>query len=281
MNRVIARVTGMIAIAIIALSSSAKAENLSSELIKKINAATFEVVAAKPVDDPLVYEKPLPLELLPFQERNDKYYSIGTAFSIGGNRFVTAGHVLMADFGGLWGPPELRDSGGHVYAIDKIEKFSLERDFVVFSLVAAPDAAPLESNVSADLNSTVYTVGNALGTGVVVRDGLYTSNTPEEQEGRWNFMRFSAAASPGNSGGPLLDSAGKIIGIVLRKSPNENLNYALPIGEVLKAPDHVAEADSRATSKVGLFDTAQIATFKTEFPLPLGFADFTKAFHER
>ncbi len=281
MKRVIARVSGIIAIAIVTLSGSAKADNLSPELIKKINATTFEVVAAKPVDDPLTYEKPLPLELLPFQERNDKYYSIGTAFSIGGNRFATAAHVIMADFGGLWGPPELRDSSGHVYAIDKIEKFSLERDFVVFSLVGPPDAAPLETNSNADLNNTVYTVGNALGTGVVVRDGLYTSNTPEEQEGRWNFMRFSAAASPGNSGGPLLDSAGKIIGIVLRKSPNENLNYALPIAEILKAPDHQAEIDTRATTKVGLFDAALITSFKGQFALPLGFADFTKAFQDR
>jgi hypothetical protein len=69
----------------------AKAQTLAPEIIAKIHQTTFEVVAAKPVDEPLVYEKPLPLELLPFQERNDKYYSIGTAFSIGHNRYVTAG----------------------------------------------------------------------------------------------------------------------------------------------------------------------------------------------
>ncbi len=259
----------------------AKAQTLAPDIIAKIHETTFEVVAAKPVDEPLVYEKPLPLELLPFQERNDKYYSIGTAFAIGPNRYVTAGHVLSADLAGSWGPPALRDADGHVYSIDKIEKFSLERDFVVFSLVGAPDAAPLETNSTPDLNSTVYTVGNALGTGVVVRDGLYTSNTPEEQDGRWNFMRFSAAASPGNSGGPLLDKTGKIIGIVLRKSANENLNYALPIGEILNAPDHLAEADSRTTYRVDMFSTGQIGIFKTEIALPLPFSGFSKAFIAR
>src|SRR6185312_10970264 len=50
----------------------------------------------------------------------------------------------------------------------------------------------------------------ALGTGVVIRDGLYTSDTPEEQDGAWKWMRFSAAASPGNSGGPLLDKDGEL-----------------------------------------------------------------------
>ena len=36
-------------------------------------------------------------------------------------------------------------------------------------------------------------------TGVVIRDGLYTSDTPEQQDGRWDWMRFSAAASPGKA----------------------------------------------------------------------------------
>src|SRR3546814_12208565 len=84
------------------------------ERLPAIQAATFEVVAAKPVDDPLRYEKPLPLDLLPFQRRNDKYYSIGTAFSIGGGRYVTAAHVLMTGANRLRGPPALRDNGGKV-----------------------------------------------------------------------------------------------------------------------------------------------------------------------
>ena len=62
--------------------------------------------------DPLTYEKPLPLELLPFQERNDKYYSIGTAFAIGNNRYVTAAHVLQVGIDSLWGEPALRDASG-------------------------------------------------------------------------------------------------------------------------------------------------------------------------
>src|SRR5690348_14277958 len=61
----------------------------------KVRAATFEVVVPKPTEDPLTYEKPLPLDLLPYNERTDKYHSIGTAFSLGGGRYVTAAHVLQ------------------------------------------------------------------------------------------------------------------------------------------------------------------------------------------
>lgn len=262
-------------------SMSVHAASLDPAVLPKIQAATFEVVAAKPVEDPLTYEKPLPLDLLPFQQRNDKYYSIGTAFALGENRYVTAAHVLQIGIDSLWGEPALRDAAGHVYAIDKIEKFSLQQDFVVFSLVKPPAVKPLEVNPKPSLNDTVYAVGNAMGTGVIIRDGLYTSDTPEDQDGRWKWMRFSAAASPGNSGGPLLDSSGKLIGVVLMKSANENLNYALPISAVIKAPDHLADIDKRVPYQFDVFDTVVSNTFTTQFSLPLSFADFSAAFQKR
>lgn len=262
--------------------ASAHAASLDVAVLPRVQAATFEVVAAKPLTDPLSYEKPLPLELLPFQERNDKYFSIGTAFAIGDNRYVTAGHVLQIGIGSLWGPPALRDASGHVYAIDKIEKYSLQQDFVVFSLVDPPaHAVSLQINASPALNEVVFAVGNALGTGVVIRDGLYTSDTPEDQDGRWKWMRFSAAASPGNSGGPLLDKDGKLIGIVLMKSANENLNYALPIGLILKAPDHLAVMDQRVPYQLDIFESTLNNIFKQQFALPLSFADFSAAFSKR
>ncbi|GAB2565456.1 trypsin-like peptidase domain-containing protein [Dyella jejuensis] len=267
-----------IAIGALGLPCVARAASPDPALVSKIDAATFEVVIPKAVDDPLTYEKPLPLDLLPYQERTDKYFSVGTAFALGDNRYVTAGHVLTIGFGDLSGPPALRDASGHVYAIDKIEKFSLQQDFVVFSLKNPPASAALEANAKPALNSVVYAVGNALGTGVIIRDGLYTSDTPEEENGRWKWMRFSAAASPGNSGGPLLDQDGKVIGVVLMKSANENLNYALPIGEVLHAPDHLAVMDKQMAYQLDVLDYDQHGRFKAQFPLPASYADFSHTF---
>jgi len=255
---------------------------LNPSLLPAIQSATFEVVAAKPKDT-LTYEKPLPMDLLPYQERTDKYYSIGTAFAIGPNTYVTAAHVLMVGYQSLWGAPELRDAAGKVYAIDKIEKFALRRDFVVFSLKDPPKITPLAVDTKPGLNQVVYSVGNALGTGVVIRNGLYTSDTPEAQDGEWKWIRFSAAASPGNSGGPLLDQNGKVIGVVLMKSPNENLNYALPMRDVLAAPKDLARLDKRMAYQFDVFDSTLSGTFKGEFKLPLSISDFfaayAKAFH--
>ncbi|WP_237561389.1 S1 family peptidase [Frateuria defendens] len=264
------------------LAGSALAASPDPALLPKIQAATFEVVIPKAAKDPLTYEKPLPLDLLPYQERTDKYLSIGTAFALGGNRYVTAGHVLRAAFNDLAGAPALRDNSGKVYPIDRIEKFSLQQDFVVFSLAKPPGDAALAVDTKPASNSMVFAVGNALGTGVVIRDGLYTSDTPEDENGRWKWMRFSAAASPGNSGGPLLDQQGKVIGVVLMKSPNENLNYALPIGEVLKAPDHLAVMDKRIAYQLDVLPgLAQQGAIKQQFALPLSYQDFSRSYRQR
>lgn len=256
------------------------AATLDPAVLPKVQAATFEVVIPKPVNDPLTYEKPLPLDQLPFQMRNDKYYSVGTAFALGDNRFVTAGHVLSIGISNLMGEPAVRDASGHVYAIDKITRYSLQQDFVEFTLKDAPKIAALDVNTQPTMNDVVYAVGNALGTGIVIRDGLYTSETPEEENGRWKWMRFSAAASPGNSGGPLLDKDGKIIGIVLMKSPDENLNYALPIDMVLKAPADLAVADARQLYQLDAIEDKHSGTFKAQFPLPKSFADFSATFQK-
>ncbi|MBN1382392.1 MAG: trypsin-like peptidase domain-containing protein [Deltaproteobacteria bacterium] len=215
--------------------------SLTSSTLEIISNAVMEVVVPKPQEDPLEYEKPLPLDLLPYSIRTDKYYSIGTAFAISPEEFVTVAHVMKLGSESRYKEIFLRDRQGHVYPVADILKYSLNRDFVVFTLHDAETKYYLPINAAPHINQKVYAVGNALGQGIVIRDGLYTSETPEEEAGRWNWIRFSAAASPGNSGGPLLDVDGKVIGIVRGKSPSENLNYAVPIAEVVKAPTDKAD----------------------------------------
>ncbi|HKC15993.1 MAG TPA: TonB family protein [Steroidobacteraceae bacterium] len=230
----------------------------------------------KPEKDPLTYEKPLPLELLPYIERTDAYQAVGTAFALGSNTYVTAAHVLLAGMDSQYGSPALRRTDGSVYAIDRILKFSSYQDFVVFSVQIDPAPPGLDTNQQPQIDDPVMAVGNALGEGIVIRDGLYTSATAEEQDGRWKWIRFSAAASPGNSGGPLLDAQGRVIGIVIGKSPNENLNYSLPISQVLEAPEHKARFDDRRLISLPYLHGTQTYIFQDGFNLPLSWTEFAR-----
>lgn len=266
------------AISFIALLTSATAYGAPArpELQKLVRAATFEVVVRKPEQERLTYEKPLPLDLLPFTERNDKYWSIGTAFAIGPNQFLSAGHVVVAGVGSRFGAPALRDSSGKVYQIASITRFSMHEDFATFTLEKPPVVTPLDSNTQPEIDDAVYAVGNALGDGVVIRDGLLTSMTPEDQDGRWKWLRFSAAASPGNSGGPLLDQTGRVVGLVVARSLAENLNFALPIERVLQAEDGKARIDTRNSFVFPVLTDPNVSRYTDSFDLPLSYPQFEK-----
>jgi TonB family protein len=251
---------------------------VTPELQQAIRASTFEVVMKKPDKDPAIYEKPLPLDLLPFHERNDAYRSIGTAFSLGHNTYVTAAHVFGLGIDSQFGVPQLRNSAGAVFSIDQIVQFSMHEDFVVFSVRGDPAPIGLPVNREPRIDDLVLAVGNALGEGIVIRDGLYTSATDEDQDGQWKWIRFSAAASPGNSGGPLLDGVGRVIGIVIGKSPNENLNYSLPISRVLDAQDHQARFDQRLLIALPYLHGTTTYRLQDAFTLPLTWPAFVAGY---
>ncbi len=266
------------AVALVALLMSASVQaGVTPDMQRAVRAATFEVVLPKPVHDPLSYEKPLPFELIPYQQRTDKYRQVGTAFAVGPDTYVTAAHVLEAAVDSQYGDPALRGADGKVYPIASIVRFSADEDYAVFTLAGAPVPAQLAVDRTPQLDEPVFTVGNALGEGIVVRSGLFTSQTPEAQDGRWQWIRFSAPASPGNSGGPLLDAHGKVIGIVIAKSPDENLNYALPIGIALDAPGK-ALFDKRFVVTLPFMQGYTVATLKDQFALPLAWSDFERAY---
>ncbi|MGM0508989.1 MAG: S1 family peptidase [Fusobacteriota bacterium] len=229
---------------------------MPKEVLEKINSSVFEVVKLKPVDDDLTYEKELPLNDIPYTIRKDKYIPIGTAFAISEDRFVTAAHVLGLEYETQNSNYYIRSKNDKVYKINNIYKYSSQKDFAVFDVEGITVENRLKINTNPEVNQSVVSVGNALGEDIVIRSGYFTSKTPEEENGEWSWIRFSAPASPGNSGGPLLNKEGDIIGVVLRKSPNENLNYALPIGMVDESPENKAVVHYRL--KYGLQNFREI-----------------------
>lgn len=248
-----------------------------AELSELARRTTFEVVLPKIEPDFVRYEKPLPLELLTYTERTDKYWSIGTAFAIAPDTYVSAAHVLLSGMGSPMGKPHLRDASGNTYIVDQVLKFSLHEDYIVFRAKGVPKQEVLVPNRDAATGIAIYAVGNALGDGVVVRDGLLTSMTPEDEDGRWKWLRFSAAASPGNSGGPLLDATGHVTGVIIAKSPGENLNFALPIARVLDGSTSAATIDKRGSFGVPILRQQQTVQFKESFALPATWDAFSRS----
>ena len=256
-------------LSLLSLAAAGRAQKLPSKaVLQTVSQSVYEVVIPKPEKDPLTYEKPLPFDLLPFKVRNDKFYSVGSAFAINESLLVTAAHVLSLNYSTLLAPHMVRDAAGNTYAIKSISAFSSYRDFVAFTIDSRLQLKPVRAGLKYSLNQGVFAVGNAYGDGTVIRDGLLTSTSPEREEGAFEELRFSAAASPGNSGGPLLDATGTAIGMVIRKSEGENLNYALPIGEILNNLGKPAEIYYKIIYGLPNNNFQKPSTIRSALPLP-------------
>jgi serine protease Do len=253
----------------------ASSVNASKSMIS-LRQNVYEVVIPKKEDKDIKYESALPYDKLPFKDRTDKYVSIGTAFSIAPNRFVSATHVFNPHHFSIGREYFLRDIEGNVYEVGQVHRLSLKHDLIEFDL-ASPSKFKgfLKLGQKPDIGVQVFTVGNAQGEGIAVRGGQIASFTPEPVDGEWNYLRFSAPASPGNSGGPLLNKKGQVVGIVTMKNSEENLNYAIPVEELQKLPKNVANFEQKNIS-IPIMERQVSQDLKFKLALPMKYAELAQ-----
>jgi hypothetical protein len=214
-----------------------KISGISAETMKMTNSAVFEVLVKKATDDPTVYEKKLNWDVVPYVIRNDKYYSIGTAFAISETELITAFHVInLGNHSLVYDRYYVRDSQGKVFEVDQITGGSNERDFLIFTVKDRTFTDYFRFERDVEPGDAVYSIGNALGEGIVIRNGLVLGTIPEEEAGRWNLLKSSADGNPGNSGGPLVLPDGRVAGLVT--SLRDNILYSVPAALILDFDRH-------------------------------------------
>ena len=109
----------------------------------------------------------------------------------------------------------------------------------------------------------MYSVGNAAGTGRLVTAvgtvgavdqsltiGSDTSETPEKLSG---LIQLNSDVVSGDSGGPLFDKTGKVIGMVTAASSGSAVvtGYAINIAQVLKIADAIEAGSSSSNILLG------------------------------
>ncbi|MDR2470937.1 MAG: serine protease, partial [Treponema sp.] len=233
----------------------------------------------KPEERNIVYDKELDWTMIPYAVRSDKYLSIGTAFAISASEAVTAFHVIdLSAESDVFKEYYIRDSRGDVYEVDQVTKASNEKDFLVFTARGKTFSSWFELNPSFTVNSQVYSIGNALGEGIVIRNGLLLGTVPETEEGRWNHLKSSADGNPGNSGGPLVTADGRVAGLVV--ALRENILYSLPAQEILSAPANTTHFRRRYTYGHLLLSNRLNKAFELDAPLPAGYKELRHTLFE-
>ncbi len=155
--------------------------------------------------------------------RTGKPEGVGTGFVVGDGLIATNMHVI-----GEARPITVQTSDGkrheatHVHATDRAADLAVIR-------IDAKDLPALELGDSDALKqgADVVSLGNPRGLEYSIAAGVVSAR--REIEGR-SMIELRMPVEPGNSGGPLLDTRGRVQGVVTLKSAvTENLGYAMPV----------------------------------------------------
>lgn len=163
----------------------------------------------------------------------------GTGFALSANGYlVTNYHVIGDKFDSLY----VQNSAGEsfytrlVYSEPQYDVAILKIDDSSFRNL--PSLPYNFKKIRSDLGENVYTLGYPEGDSPVFDKGYLSS--VNGYEGDSVEYRVNISANPGNSGGPLLNANGSIIGIVSGKQTlTEGASYAIKTRYLLKAIQNV------------------------------------------
>ncbi len=140
-----------------------------------------------------------------------------------------------------------------------------------------PEALPLGDSQELQLGQSVIAIGNALGefsntvsTGVV--SGLSRSVSargPSGSEKLQGVIQTDAAVNPGNSGGPLINLDGEVVGVSTAVAQGaENIGFAIPVNDVKSDIQEVKKTGEISTPFLGVRYTIISSKIARENNLP-------------
>jgi hypothetical protein len=162
--------------------------------------------------------------LLVMEDTNGQVISMGSGFFARDGVVVTNHHVLKKARGGY-----ARIVGqNRKYDIRGMVGINSKMDLALLSIKGAK-APSLKLGKSSEVvvGDEVYAVGNPLGLEGTFSRGIVSGI---RQIGEETLFQITAPISPGSSGGPILDTRGKVIGVAVATfQRGQNLNFAIPV----------------------------------------------------
>ena len=115
-------------------------------------------------------------------------------------------------------------------------------DLVLLKIDGNYDSISLGDSNDVQVGEKVIAIGNPLGLQFSVSEGIVSAVQREGPNGLEAYIQTDAALNPGNSGGPLINKQGKVIGINNFKiGGGENLGFALESNYIEKTVNKIAK----------------------------------------
>ena len=158
---------------------------------------------------------------------NKQYISMGTGFYDDSNgTVITNYHVIEGAESAI-----IVDSEEHEYEVVSVAGYDANVDIAILT-TKANNTTPLSKRYSeVRTGEKVYALGSSSGLTGTFTEGIVS--TAEREDRGLTYIQHTAPITHGNSGGPLLDESGNVIGINrMMLADGQNLNFAIPIAKV-------------------------------------------------
>jgi hypothetical protein len=170
----------------------------------------------------------------------ENYSSSGSGF------FIDANGTLVTNYHVIEGATSIsvQTSNGGNFKVSKIVDFSSIYDIAILKFDINDNPYLNLSKREVKTGEQVYTVGSPLGHTGTFSGGIVSATS--RTVGRIECLQHDAAISKGNSGGPLVDTYGEVVGInAFSYTGGQNLNLAIKITmlDMLKRNKNYSIAD--------------------------------------
>ncbi|MFV0314611.1 MAG: S1C family serine protease [Anaerotignum sp.] len=126
-----------------------------------------------------------------------------------------------------------------------------------------------------EVGESVIAIGNAMGMGLSATDGMISmkEQTIDVEGNHLTVLQTSAAINGGNSGGPLVNGAGEVVGINTAKynsSMAEGMGYAIPSNVIVPIVEELLENGTQPKPFIGITGTNITSENASLYRLPVG-----------
>ena len=174
-----------------------------------------------------IYEM-LSLSTVEVYAESDYVSSLGTGFYIDNSGTVVTNYHVISDCSSAY----VTANDGGTYEVTSVIGYSEKLDLAILS-TSKVDSQAVTTCADVTTGEALYVLGSSVGLTGTFSEGLVS--TAERQLNDATYIQISAPISPGNSGGPVVNSKGQVIGIACAGlEDGQNLNFAIPISELDK-----------------------------------------------
>jgi hypothetical protein len=162
---------------------------------------------------------------------------LGSGFLVGGGLVVTNRHVIEDGV-----TAKIVFENGKSYPVGGFVFDGGDMDICIITIKGLPSEIP-KLQVRSDLprkGEAVYTFGAPKGYGFSVSEGIVSALRTFDKDWKetnsstgQQFIQITAPISPGNSGGPLIDVNGLVVGMnTFTRTDGQNINFSLACNEI-------------------------------------------------